>query len=99
MAHERAGSAARLWKPNCIQATLARHGIERSSVVRTDLVSSLRLRGLVDLLLFNPPYVVTPPEEMEGCGISISWAGGRDGRQVIDRFLPQVSLPLNERTT
>ena len=41
-------------------------------------------------MIFNPPYVVTPPEEMEGHGISVSWAGGKDGRVVIDRFMPQV---------
>ncbi|XP_052015034.1 methyltransferase N6AMT1 isoform X2 [Apodemus sylvaticus] len=33
--------------------------------VITDLVHGLlpRLKGKVDLLVFNPPYVVTPPEE------------------------------------
>ncbi|KAH0505124.1 HemK methyltransferase family member 2 [Microtus ochrogaster] len=32
----------------------------------TDLVQGLlpRLKGKVDLLVFNPPYVVTPPEEV-----------------------------------
>jgi hypothetical protein len=58
-----------------------RHGAF-GDVVRTDLAGSLRLSGKVDLLLFNPPYVATPREEMEGSGISISWAGGVDGRCV-----------------
>eukprot|EP00928_Gymnodinium_smaydae_P019341 TRINITY_DN17406_c0_g1_i1.p1 TRINITY_DN17406_c0_g1~~TRINITY_DN17406_c0_g1_i1.p1 ORF type:complete len:330 (+),score=72.68 TRINITY_DN17406_c0_g1_i1:68-991(+) len=53
------------------------------------------LAGKVDLLIFNPPYVVTDdPEEMEGDGISISWAGGTAGREVIDRFLPNVAQLL-----
>ncbi|KAL6040564.1 hypothetical protein STEG23_019298, partial [Scotinomys teguina] len=36
--------------------------------VITDLVQGLmpRLKGKVDLLVFNPPYVVTPPEEILG---------------------------------
>ena len=55
-----------------------------------DLSFSLRLKRSVDILIFNPPYVVTPPDEMEGNGISISWAGGKDGREVVDRFLPAV---------
>ena len=39
-----------------------------------------------DLIFFNPPYVPTPADEMEGNGVSISWAGGADGREVIDDF-------------
>ena len=43
----------------------------------------------IDIVLFNPPYVVTPndnelPSESV---IEASWAGGRDGRIVIDQFL------------
>jgi len=61
----------------------------------TSLSSGLRLKGSVDVLIFNPPYVVTPDEEMEGNGISISWAGGKDGRTVIDQFLKCVPTLLS----
>lgn len=59
--------------------------------------------GNVDILLFNPPYVPTDDldpqdgfqdEEMNGYGISISWAGGPRGRVVIDQFLPLI--PVSE---
>lgn len=61
-----------------------------------DLFSPLkhRLRGCVDVILFNPPYVPTSDEELDQavkCGdVSAAWAGGIDGRRVIDRVLPQV---------
>ena len=53
-----------------------------TKIVQTSFADCLVLEGQVNVLLFNPPYVVTPPDEMEGCGISISWAGGKRGREV-----------------
>ncbi|KAG5215658.1 hypothetical protein MJG53_001199 [Ovis ammon polii x Ovis aries] len=65
----------------------------------TDLVKGLlpRLKESVDLLVFNPPYVVTPPEEVGSHGIQAAWAGGRNGREVIDRFLPVAPDLLSPR--
>nr|XP_020759239.1 hemK methyltransferase family member 2 isoform X3 [Odocoileus virginianus texanus] len=65
----------------------------------TDLVKGLlpRLKEKVDLLVFNPPYVVTPPEEVGSHGIQAAWAGGRSGREVIDRFLPLAPDLLSPR--
>lgn len=41
-----------------------------------------------DLITLNPPYL---PESMsEDIKLSISWAGGIKGREVIDLFLPEV---------
>ncbi|GMH83392.1 hypothetical protein TrST_g421 [Triparma strigata] len=44
----------------------------------------------IDCVIFNPPYVPTPDEEVGGEGIEASWAGGEDGRRVIDRALPDI---------
>ncbi|CAG2121554.1 unnamed protein product, partial [Medioppia subpectinata] len=61
-------------------------------LVSTDLTEAInhRLHHCIDLLVFNPPYVPTPTQEVGAGDISSSWAGGVDGRQVIDRFLPTV---------
>jgi release factor glutamine methyltransferase len=62
--------------------------------VQTSLVSGLlpRLHRCVDILCFNPPYAVTPSSEIGGNGIEASWAGGIDGREVIDAMLPFVKV-------
>lgn len=67
-------------------------------VVRTKFVDGLldSLSGKVDVLVFNPPYVPTPNEEVCGSGIEASWAGGEDGRVVIDQFLPLLPMLLSE---
>ncbi|MQL71590.1 hypothetical protein Taro_003928 [Colocasia esculenta] len=78
--------------------TLEAHGIH-VEVIATDIASSLqrRLAGMVDVVVVNPPYVPTPEEEV-GCeGITASWAGGENGRRVIDRILPVVDELLSER--
>ena len=46
----------------------------------------------MDILLFNPPYVPTESDEVCGTGIEASWAGGVDGREVIDRFIPLLNV-------
>lgn len=55
-----------------------------------------RLSGSVDVLIFNPPYVPTMPEEahqaQQTMDILGSWAGGTDGMQVTDIFLPIVPV-------
>ncbi|KAM6140129.1 methyltransferase N6AMT1 [Pterocles gutturalis] len=75
----------------CTLETALLNNVHLQPVI-TDLVKGLspRLNGKVDLLLFNPPYVVTPSEEVESHGIEASWAGGKKGREVMDRVFPLV---------
>lgn len=49
----------------------------------------------IDVIIFNPPYVPTPDEEVGSDGIEASWAGGTDGRLVIDQVLPQIARLLS----
>lgn len=53
-----------------------------------------RLDGRVDVLLFNPPYVPTDDDELGHADLRAAWAGGRNGRVVIDRFLPHAARLL-----
>ncbi|TSK17820.1 HemK methyltransferase family member 2 [Bagarius yarrelli] len=82
----------------CTVETSRRNNLNLQPVL-TDLTECLlpRLKGMVDVLLFNPPYVVTPSEEVGGHGIEASWAGGKRGREVMDRFFPIVSQLLSQQ--
>ena len=81
---------------------MAEHNHLSLDLVQTDLASALlpRLRGKIDILIFNPPYVVTPEDELHEAqrkkDIEASWAGGRDGIEVLLRLLPQALELLSE---
>nr|CAD67788.1 methylase [Tetraodon nigroviridis] len=85
--------------PAAAQCTAKTSSCNRVSLqpVITSLVDGLlpRLSGKVDVLVFNPPYVVTPSDEVGSRGIEAAWAGGRRGREVTDRFLPVVAQLLS----
>lgn len=80
----------------CTRETAARHGCDATvQVLQGDLCGALRERS-VDVLIFNPPYVVTPDEEVQAERTTVhgvlgrAWAGGAAGRMVTDRFLAQL---------
>lgn len=80
------------------QETLEAHDVH-AELVLTDIASGLdkRLAGSVDVIVVNPPYVPTPEDEVGAKGIVSSWAGGEDGRRVIDRILPIANELLSEK--
>ncbi|RKP14314.1 N6-adenine-specific DNA methyltransferase 1 [Piptocephalis cylindrospora] len=85
----------------CTHATLetGKRALTQIDPIRTDLVHGLRLGnpGMVDILLFNPPYVPTDPSEVGSHGIEASWAGGKEGREVLDRLLPLIHRLLSPK--
>lgn len=62
--------------------------------INMDLVSCF-INNKFDIVIFNPPYVVTEPAECGGCGIEASWAGGEKGREVTDRLLDMIPKILS----
>jgi release factor glutamine methyltransferase len=71
--------------PHAVRSAKAR-GIE---VVRADLF--LGIKGKFDLIIFNPPYLPTLPQERTGQWIDYALDGGESGRQTVDRFIEDLA--------
>ncbi|XP_037805562.1 methyltransferase N6AMT1 [Lucilia sericata] len=70
----------------------------RVDCIRGNLVDALNTQK-IDLLIFNPPYVVTSDEELKqmdkfgDCtedNLVYSWAGGQHGRRIIDVLIEKL---------
>jgi release factor glutamine methyltransferase len=57
-------------------------------VIRTDLFAGIR--GPFDVVVFNPPYLPTGPEERGDDWLEYALDGGESGRAVIERFARTV---------
>lgn len=91
---------------NHLATTKTAQLLHSSSVINVDLVlcdlfTAFRSTVRFDVILFNPPYVPTDQHELKHAlkerDIYASWAGGKDGRQVIDNFLVNVNSFLSDR--
>ncbi len=61
--------------------------------VRCDLAAGLA--GPFDLVVFNPPYLPTSPEERIDDWLEYALDGGPDGRRVIERFIRDLDRILS----
>ncbi|MDD1679917.1 MAG: methyltransferase [Methanomicrobiales archaeon] len=64
-------------------------------VLRTDLLAGIC--GAFDLILFNPPYLPTQPDERIADWLEYALDGGPTGREVITRFAGQAGSVLKEQ--
>ncbi|XP_049817619.1 methyltransferase N6AMT1 [Aethina tumida] len=64
--------------------------------INMDLLTNFKGK-LFDIILFNPPYVVTEDSEIIGTGLSRAWAGGNMGRVIINRLLFKLNEYLSEK--
>lgn len=71
--------------------TLQVNNCQRFDLVTIDVFNSMNLHNKVDIIICNPPYVITSSEEYEECqkrkDISSSFAGGENGREFIDKLM------------
>jgi release factor glutamine methyltransferase len=65
----------------------------KMTFIQTDLLTALNPKATFDLILFNAPYLPASESEADSW-IGRAWAGGVNGRQVIDRFLSQAPFHL-----
>jgi release factor glutamine methyltransferase len=77
----------------CAKENAHLNSISKIAFMRGDLFGALQHDVQFDLVLFNAPYL---PSEMgeEATWLGRSWAGGADGRMVVDRFITEVSAYL-----
>ncbi|KAK9866780.1 hypothetical protein WJX84_002858 [Apatococcus fuscideae] len=78
------------------KSTLNAHKVSTADLIQGDFQHILADTSTFDIVIFNPPYVPTPDEELERTDIARAWAGGWNGRAVIDKFLPLVPKILSE---
>lgn len=51
-----------------------------------------QIHNKVDVFIFNPPYVSTPTDEVGLKDITASYAGGKNGREVLDKVIPHLNV-------
>lgn len=86
-----------------ISKSTALRNLATVDCIQGNLVDSIKCNS-VDLLIFNPPYVVTTDQELYGkqfgCTTSAdlisSWAGGQNGRRIVDLIMTKLPNILSK---
>ena len=72
--------------------------MSKISFLQSDLFSAFAAGTQFDVVLFNAPYLPSEKDEQD-TWIGRSWAGGANGRKIVDRFIAETPryLKLNGR--
>ena len=80
----------------CAKENAKLNGVsDKMFFVQGNLFTPIRAEEKFDLILFNAPYLPSEPFEGE-IWIEKAWAGGVNGRAVVNRFLHDFSAYLKE---
>ncbi|XP_011495982.1 PREDICTED: hemK methyltransferase family member 2 [Ceratosolen solmsi marchali] len=67
-------------------------------IIQMDLLNNIQNKNIFDIIIFNPPYVVTEALEIfDNKLINKTWAGGYKGRQVMDKLFPMIPHLLSAK--
>jgi release factor glutamine methyltransferase len=79
----------------CAKENAKLNGVHsKMGFIQASLFSALNPNVKFDLILFNAPYLPSEEGEAESW-IGRAWAGGTNGREVVDRFIREVPTYLN----
>lgn len=83
------------------KSTLDLNNCKNYDMVTCDIFRQKGFFNKVDIIICNPPYVITSKEEYEECqkrkDISSSFAGGEDGREFIDKLFVFAEKALSDK--
>ncbi|KYM84890.1 HemK methyltransferase family member 2 [Atta colombica] len=66
-------------------------------VLQMNLLDCIRIKYTFDIILFNPPYVVTEYNEViDDRLVFKTWAGGKNGRQVMEQVFAIIPKILSD---
>ncbi|RQD92897.1 methyltransferase domain-containing protein [Methanosalsum natronophilum] len=68
------------------------------NVIRTDMFDALKKNKKFDVIIFNPPYLPTVDEQIEGW-LNYAFDGGPDGNDAIESFCERVIDYLDDKGT
>jgi release factor glutamine methyltransferase len=69
--------------------------IRKIDFIQTHLFMAFSISATFDVILFNAPYLPSEIGESQSW-IGLSWAGGANGREIVDRFIIQAPQFLKE---
>ena len=79
----------------CANDNAKRNKIKNARFIESDLFESIPKNKRFDIILFNPPYLPTRYKDKMNGPLDYAFDGGKDGRRLLDVFLPQFGKYLN----